>query len=61
MKTACRQSNNVISASSVCACGAASFAFIFAVRFFADCFFYLYYYFFGKVKNTQRACATAAR
>ena len=38
--------------------GAASFAFMYAVRFFAYCFFYLYY--FGRTAyNTQRACLTA--
>ncbi len=59
MKQLCGGQNNVIS-SRDCALSAASFAFIYAVRFFADCFFYFYYY-FKTGKHTQRACASVAR
>ena len=46
-------------ARSLSATGAASFAFMYAVRFFAGCFFYFYYY-FTSGKYTQKVNAPAA-
>lgn len=50
---------NNCTARSLSATGAASFAFMYAVRFFAGCFFYFYYY-FTSGKYTQKVNAPAA-
>lgn len=54
--------NNAVCASHDCAKRAASFAFLYAVRFFADCFFYFCYcFFYGSGRKTQRLCTAGAR
>lgn len=50
---------NRISSVALCAVSAASFAFTYAVRFFADCFFYFYYY-LTSCKYTQKVNVRAA-
>ncbi len=50
---------STISAVSACACRTSSFASTIAVRFFADCFFYRFYYLLGINKYTQRIAAQA--